>query len=149
MSLAIIFGVGHWFFKVVLYLRVIPALIRFYFIGRIQKRIGRKVRTRALKNIKRADRALGEAFVLVTDPDEAYMCGAFAANRWMESLMVFLFLIGFIFFGAIIEYLFRLQSGFQLYNFNEYSAPLRVFLCWLALLSVQLFLFIWTQKLGR
>lgn len=146
LSMLMISGWGHWFFKMVLYLGVIPALITYYLIGRFQKRLGRKVRSKALKNIQKADQALGEAFVLVTDPDDAYMYGAFAGNRLMGSLVVFLFLIGFIFFGLIFEYLLRLNSGFEISAFHAYSIPLRVYLCWLALLSVQLFLFIWIQK---
>lgn len=148
-SLLILSSSGHWFFKVVLYLGVIPALITYYLVGRFQKRIGRKVKSKALKNIQKADQALGEAFVLVTDPENADMYGAYAGNRWMESLVVFLFLFGFTFFGVIVEYLLRLNSGFEIFAYHEYSAPLRIYLCWLALLSVQIYLFIWTQMLRR
>ena len=147
ISMLMFSGSDHWFFKVVLYLGVIPSLITYYLIGRFQKRIGRKVRSKALKNIQNADQALGEAFVLVTDPEDAYMYGSFAGNRWMESLVVILFSIGFIVIGVIIEYLLRLNSGFEISAIHTYSVPLRIYLCWLILLSVQLFLFIWTQKL--
>lgn len=149
LAMLLFFGAGHWFFKIVLFAGIFPAFVVFYLMGRLQKRMGRKVHSQVLKNIQEADRALGEAFVLVADTDDSYMYGAYAGNRWIESVVALLFLIAFVFIGVFIEYLLRLKTGFDILDFHLYSTRLMIWIFWLSLLSVQLFLYIWISKLRK